>query len=127
MYDVSGGKYKHETDTRDFRYVFAIVDDAIMEGTLEQYRAKVAPDYADANNRNYVINYDFQVSPDYDYDINCDKEIDMWDLVTEYAVLEQDTELYPDQMVAIIRSDVDFSKQANSEDANYLIEHIYGE
>ncbi len=118
MYDVTSKEYAY-SGTEEFASgqdtkVYALVVDAISNGTLDDYKDNVSF-INDTVDEGYVIS-----APESDlvYDLNNSGKTDIGDVISAYGVLYADSNIYPSFMNLILRADINNDKCVNEIDIN---------
>ncbi len=123
MVDVSSRGYWYNDGTKDvrqYKYVFAIVTDALEGGaaTLDKYEALV--DYKTRDESVVVI-------PEYDYDLNMSGSVDHSDLSVMYGSynVREATFAKHAYMAHILKSDINGDKTVDGHDLAKVINAVY--
>ncbi len=110
MYDTSA-KYTKEGYTKSF----AIVVDAIAEGTVEDYAANVEIEYS-------TVNEEYVLSGEATYDLNGSGEFNLRDVTAAYGVYNGEESTFAEYMNIVLNADVDHNGCVDANDAAAFVD-----
>lgn len=110
MYDTSA-KYAKEGYTKSF----AIVIDAITEGTVADYEANVAIEYS-------KVGEEYVLSGEPTYDLNNSGEFNLRDVTAAYGVYNGEESTFAEYMNIVLNADVDHDGDVDADDAAAFVE-----